>query len=706
MKPLPGVFFTLALLAINLCAQSAAITSVTQPTFGQAILDTAGNLYAYGSGPVTPGAAQTQNGGGTCVTSNGFFDFAGPCTDAYVAKVDPSGNLVFGTWLGGPTADQSTALAVDGAGNVFVTGTTGGQFPTTTNAAIPTSATATAWAAKISSDGSRLLYSTCLPATAATPSAIAIDAQGNAYIAGTAATGHAFVVKLSADGSAFLYNAAIGGTGQAAADAITADAAGNVVVAGQTASADFPVSPGALQSHLNGAQNVFIAKLDPTGRVLFSTYLGGSGTDTPAAVGLDATDNIYVAGQTSSLDFPTTPGSLQPVAAVPLWNNTSPAGFAARLTADGSAISWSTYVMSVDHPTYTTPVPPHEGVTQLAVTASGDTYIAGLTGAGFPVTATAPQLCYGGPDMDAFVAHLDSHGALADATYVGQNVSFVTALSVPGDGSVLLAWSNMRSQLQFGSGAPACLSPSILNSATLSGSPSVVPGEFITLTGFDIGPNTGVAYQPDAQSQIPRALAGVEVLFDGQPAPILYAQSEQINALAPVELSGRTQTTITVGYNLAMVGSIQATVMPYGSPGIFRAQPGVSAQAAAVNQDGTRNGPSNPAARGSVISVWGTGFGLIDPACATGGINPDGPVNLAAGLSVDITGGPEPPGYYPALYAGSAPTLPCGVEQINLVVPTDAPVGTYQLFPASLMELPAGGQSAFFGTVAVTISVK
>ncbi len=85
-----------------------------------------------------------------------------------------------------------------------------------------------------------------------------------------------------------------------------------------------------------------------------------------------------------------------------------------------------------------------------------------------------------------------------------------------------------------------------------------------------------VAYQPDAQGQIPRQLAGGQVLFDGQPAPVLYAQSRQINALAPVELSGQTQTSITVVFDQATVGSIPAPVQAFGSPGIFRLEPGVS----------------------------------------------------------------------------------------------------------------------------------
>jgi uncharacterized protein (TIGR03437 family) len=704
----------------SLWAQPGSLTTTPLPVSGPAVFDAAGNLYFFQSGPATQGAAQTQRGGGECLFSNLFFTSLGPCPDAYVGKVDGAGTLVFGTYLGGSTADQSTALAVDATGNVFVTGSTNGSFPTTANAAIAASSTAKAFAAKLSADGSRFLYSTYLPDTVAATSAIAVDPQGNAYIAGTSRTGHAFVLKLSADGSTLLYNVSLAGTGEDAANAIMADAAGNVIVAGQTTSPDLPVSPGAVQTRLAGARNVFLAKLDAGGRVVFSTYLGGSGTDTPTAMRIDSAGNIYVAGQTSSLDFPTTSGSFEPALVVPLWNNRAPGGFAAKLKADGTALAWSSYVMSDDHSS-------QQGVAQLAVTATGEVYVAGITGAGFPVTASAPQICFDGPIYSGFVAHLDSHGALLDATYAGQNVAFVGGLSLTGDGSVLMvsisAGAMVKSQIHFGGAgwsAPACLSPSVLNSATMSGnsalnfstakgSSALTPGELITLTGSGIGPDIGVAYQPDAQGQIPRQLAGVQVLFDGQPAPVLYAQSRQINAVAPVELSGRTQTNITVLYNQATLGPITAPVAAYGSPGIYRLQAGVSSQAAAVNQDGTLNGPSNPAARGSVVSVWGTGFGLIDPSCATGGLNPPGPVNLAAGLSVFLADG-SPPGvpvaYAPARYAGSAPALPCGVEQINLLVPTYVPPGLYQFFPWSAMDQAGGGQSVVQGGIGVTISVK
>jgi uncharacterized protein (TIGR03437 family) len=677
---------------------------------GRAQFDAAGNLYFFQQGPVTAGSAQPDTGGGTCLFSNGFFSFPGTCTDAYAGKVDSSGKQVFGTYLGGSTNDQTTALAVDGSGNVYITGVTGGSFRTTTNAALAVSASATAFAAKLSADGSRVVYSTYLPDTAASPSAIAVDGQGNAYVAGRSNSSHAFVLKLSSDGSKILYNVTLAGSQQDSASAIAVDAAGNVSVAGQTASPDFPVTTGALQTRLKGAQNLFAARLDPAGRVVFATYLGGSGTDTAAALQTDAAGNLYIAGRTSSFDFPTTAGSFETAPVVPLWNSASAAGIVARLKADGKGLDWSTYVMSMDHGS-------EQGITKLAVTASGDAYIAGLTGAGFPVTVSAPDLCFQGMTSSVFVAHLDSKGAVADATYAGgQNLQGPWALSVAGDNSVLLAMltdaGNVKSEIRFG--APgvkrnACLSPAVLNSATMSASRAVVPGELIALTGYGIGPDTGAAYQPDAQGRIPRELGGVQVLFDGEPAPVLYAQSRQIDVLAPVELSKRTQTKIDVMFNQVSAGSITSQVAEYGSPGIFRLQPGASAQAAALNQDGSLNSPSNPAARNSVVSVWGTGFGITDPPCTTGGINPPGAANLAEGLSAIVAYSPMPGVPVlssPAVYAGSAPALPCGVEQINILVPDYAPTGAFPFLPWSAMDLPGGAKSVAIDAIGATIFVR
>jgi uncharacterized protein (TIGR03437 family) len=664
------------------------------------VIDAAGNVYNTGdvSGPagtiVTPGAAQTEPGGGACLALFGTQ----PCPDVYIAKADASGNLVFGTLLGGPTIDIGTALAVDAAGNVFVAGTTGGSFPTTANAAIPASTTNTTFAAMLSADGSRFVYVTYLPDTAATATAIAVDSQGNAYVAGQTKTGHAYIAKLNPGGSAFLYYVQLAGSNQESAASILADSSGNLLVAGETSSPDFPVTPGAVQARLAGVQNLFVTKLDANGGIVFSTYLGGSGADTPNALQTDAAGNIYVAGSTTSFDFPATSGAFQPAPIVPLWNNQAPGGFIASLSSSAGTLIYASYVMSVDSMFFT----PYLGVTSLAVTPAGEAYLAGATGAGFPVTESAPQICFNGP-TDAFVAHLDPHGGLADATYLaGALYEFEQGLTVANDGSILLqSWSYGNStiaSIRFGASgwtAPACLSPNPSNAATMYSAGSLAPGEFLSLTGFGIGPATGVAYTPDAQGQPPLELAGVEVFFDGQAAPLLYVQSRQINVLAPFGLTPGESTTIQVAYNGSPVDSVTAPVSST-APGIFRRNLGVSSQAAAVNQDGTINGPSNPAPPGSIVSIWGTGFGSIDPPCATGGFNPFAAVNLVLSVTLeDIVDGGFAARENPAVYAGSAPGMLCGVDQINMWVPTYAS-GTYLFFP---LEANGGGAG-------VTIAVQ
>src|SRR5262249_18703370 len=154
------------------------------------------------------------------------------------------------------------------------------------------------------------------------------------------------------------------------------------------------------QVRLKGAQDAFVTKLDPTGRIVFSTYLGGSGVDNLSAVEMDADHNIYVAGQTASLDFPTTFTGFEPLPIVPLWNNDGPGAFVAKISPDGTGLLYSSFLPSFDRSA-------QQSFTHLAVAPSGDAYVTGLTGATFPITASAPQPCFDGPIFDAFVAHLN-----------------------------------------------------------------------------------------------------------------------------------------------------------------------------------------------------------------------------------------------------------------------------------------------------------
>jgi uncharacterized protein (TIGR03437 family) len=688
----------------------ASISTIQQPSIGHPVFDASGNTY-YLSGPPMAGAAQTQAGGGLCIGEAGGRIGVVPCPAASVIKVDPSGNQIWGTLLGGPGPDNGTALAIDANGNVALTGSTSGQFPTTPGAAIGSSTSATVFAAKVTADGSKFLYSTYLPDSDAASSAIAVDAAGSAYIAGKTSAGHAFVLKLSADGSTISYNVTLAGSGADAATAIAVDAAGNAFVAGQTTSPDFPVTAGAFQQQLKGTRNSFLVRLDPSGNVLSSTYFGGSGSDNPSSIAIDGAGNIDLVGSTSSLDLPTTQGVMQPSAIVPPWNDFAPAGFVAQFAPDGISLKWASYVMSSDLGSRLTAVTIDVGVSALAVGPAGDIYIGGLTGPGFPVTPSAPVICFQGSTnrTNGFLAHLNANGALLDATYLGNDVESVGGLLPLAGGSALIAWhgsgNDVVSKVQFGSGgwtAPACLSTDVLNSATLDGSSGIAPGELMTLTGFGIGPDIGAVYQPDAQGNVPTQLAGVQVLFDGAPMPVLYAQSRQINAIAPVGLGTiGTPHNVTVTYNNQQFGPAFASAI-FGSPGIFRLQIGQSAQAAAINQDGTLNGPMNPAARGSVVAVWGTGYGQTNPPCPIGGLNVPDAVPLSPGVSaliyyVDPNSGLQ---LAPVQYAGSAPTLVCGIVQINFQVPMNVAPGAFSFSPA------IGENGTIQALTSATIAVK
>jgi len=647
---------------------------------GASAVDAAGNVYSTTSlippATTTPGAAQAQPGGGTCLLIVPPGGYPAPCYQAYIVKSDASGNTVFATYLGGASSSNGEAIAVDASRNIYVAGSTGNSFPTTANSAIPTSSSTVTssstptFVAKLSADGSQFLYVTFLPASISAVNAIAVDALGNAYIAGATSTQyipsqgvsmHASIVKLSADGSTVVYTKVLAGSGQDSAASVVADAAGNAYVAGMTASPDFPVTAGVVQAQLAGVQNAFVTKLDPAGNIAFSTYLGGSGKDSGAAVQVDGSGNIYVAGSSTSLNFPTTSGSPEPNALIPAWSRT-PQGFVTKIAPQGNALGYSTYFASAR---------------MLALGASGDLYIAGGDGPGeLPVTPSAPLPCVPGSyDLVGgdFVAHLDGNGAVLDATNV--NLFTLLGFGVTDSGVPVLASTEGVAQITFGGPgwtAGPCMTPSALSAATQSAT-WMVPGEFLTFLGVGIGPATGVSAGASAQGT-PTSLGGVQVLFDGTPAPVLYAQSDQVNVQAPFELSGQTSTTITLKYGGNTFGPVTVPFQ-FAQPALFRLQIGVTAQAVAENQDGSLNGPSNPAAPGSYVTLWGTGFPPLTSPCATGGLNPDGPVNLAAGYSVNMVGGGT------VQYAGGAPTLACGVVQINMQVPAGAASGPLLLVP-------------------------
>jgi hypothetical protein len=304
-------------------------------------LDSSGNAYITGytkssSFPITAGVFQPK-----CSSCS-----AGT-VDSYVTELNSSGSaLVYSSYLGGNNGDTGYAIAVDAAGNAYVTGYTySTNFPTTTGAFQRTSgAKSVAFVTKVNATGTAMSYSTYLGGTgtstnacAACATGIAVDPAGEAFVVGltwetnfpttagayqtTFAGGFhdAFVTKMNASGSGVVYSTYIGGTGDDGATSVTIDSAGTAYIKGNTFSTNFPATPGSFQHTLSGSNNsdAFVAVLNPAGSALdYSTYIGGSANEYGSATAMIAIDsqippNIYITGYSDSTNFPVTPGAYQ-----------------------------------------------------------------------------------------------------------------------------------------------------------------------------------------------------------------------------------------------------------------------------------------------------------------------------------------------------------------------------------------------------------
>lgn len=371
-------------------------------------------------------------------TGNAYRKNLGGDRDVFVMKLNDSGTaILYATYIGGAGQDVGRGIAVDSAGNAYVTGfTRSSDFPVTAGA-LRTAAAGQedAFALKLSQDGSRLVYSTRLGDTGSDfGTAVAVNAFGEAYVAGYTSSLHfpatagaakgvfgggfydGFALKLNAFGASLVYSTYLGGAGNDTAAGIALDPAGNAHIAGQTDSPDFPTR-NAAQNWKRG-NDAFVTRLDGLGGLVYSTYLGGTGPDLGNAVAVDAAGNAYVAGTTGSWDFPATAAALQRRLAGAY------DAFAAKLNPAG-ALVYASYLGGAGS----------DEATAIAVDSFGKAWIAGSsTSFDFPVRDAVQARAAG--NGDAFVAALDANGmALAYSTYVGgsgQDAASALALDASG----------------------------------------------------------------------------------------------------------------------------------------------------------------------------------------------------------------------------------------------------------------------------------
>jgi uncharacterized protein (TIGR03437 family) len=638
-------------------------------------VDGSGSAYIVGTAnsgfPVTAGAFQAVDRAGT-----GF--------NAFVTKLSPSGDaLIYSTYLGGTETsyeggDDAEAVVVDNAGSAYVAGVsyssdfpvTAGAFQTVNKASLASNA----FVSKLNPAGSALSYSTYLGGSGRIlfsfgpqqydgdgAAGLAVDSAGNAYVTGYAYSAdfpvtkgafqttnpavvpyspggvaasynqaNAFVTKLNPTGTSLAYSTYLGGSGHLyhgdSASGLAVDDSGNAYITGQAWSTDFPTTHGVFQkaNHSQTGSNAFVAELNSAGNgLVYSTYLGGSGSDTAAGLALDGSGNAYIAGSTKSTDFPLTQGALQTT------NNSVAGGnaFFTELDPAGSALVYSTYLGGSGGSQF------GDSANTVAVDNSGSAYIAGSAySTNFPVTPGAFQ-----------TANRSSSGAPK---------AFVAKL-----------------ELNATQPAPSITPGGIVPVDSTAG--TIQSGEWASIYGTDL------ASVATAQTgSFPQSLGGTSVTIDGKPAYLSYVSPGQINLQVPDDTNtGNVSVVVTTRGGSASAEVALADVAPsfllFDSKhvaGVILRQDGTGAYGQGkdsydlLGPTGTSLGfPTVAAKAGDIVELFGTGLGPTNPAVPSGqAFSGAAPTTYTVSLQINNVG-------VAPMWAGLSAA---GLDQINLTIPS------------------------------------
>ena len=642
-------------VTLSAAEYSTYIGDANQYHVARAIADPTGNTYIAGSRVLTSQSSEI-----------------------FVMKLDAAGEIVLFATLSGKGSDVPSDLAIDPAGNMYVAGATSSpNFPLHN----PYQSTpGPGFLVKFSPDASQLLYSTYFPEAV---NALAVDSAGNAYITGTtfspdfpvtpglpagpatmygiAAASGAFLTKISAAGDRIVYSALMVGHGKDCGGgsscftsfrntigvAIAVDPSGAAYIAGNTDTNDL-ATPGAMVTKGTGA---FVANVNATGTALsYLTYVGPTyypfvpftnPANTARAIAVDAGGNAYVAGSTIDPILPVTKGAYQttyngPTSAPdPPYPLPPTDAFVVKLNPSGTGVVWGTYIGGRDA----------DVANAVSLDRSGNVWVAGTTASqDFPNTQGWSQ----GGD---FVVALDPSGS--SLTYAARFPNDTVAQSVAADpsGLVHVAGSTGLVSTIAPAQAPVSRIFGIANAAAGPATGRIVPVEVVAIYGPHIGPAT------------PGAV--VKVSIDGLNVPVLYASDSQINAVVPFGV-GQSSAAVHVVSNRVAGPDFPAAVSSSADPEVFQ---NADRWAAAMNQDGTVNSADHPAPAGSVVSIWMTGLGY-EPIIG-GEVIAAGPLDLHC-CEVSYATGLALVGRAEVLYGGLAPGLVIGVFQVNFRVPGDS----------------------------------
>ena len=690
-------------------------------------LDAAGNIYLAGS--YTPDSKVRLN-----------------MTSAFVAKLSPDGSKVlYFTPLGGTNVDAASVLAIGSDGSAYIGGTTNSaDFPVTPGALLTTysgGGSPYGFLAKVNPAGS-IVYATFL-STVAPIRAMVLDSAGNVFLSGLGGPGNTFatlpgqglVLKLDPALSKVLLSTSGYGGGL-----IALDSQGNIFVAGTaiptvtfTPTQVFTLPPfatGAFQPthdarfcfRLNSGPGggggqyscnyQYVAKLDATGKLVWGTYVTGTYGAIASGMAVDSAGNVIVAGTTNSDDYPVTTGVFQPayaagappfpVAPGNTFLSPPPAtGYITKVNSTGTGLLWSTYFGG----SYT------DSVTAMAVGPTGEIFVSGIANsndipglAGTPdgcrpfpnqalgfITRLAPDATTSGPTQlvtDAPNCTYFACGALAYNTVPNYQTGWPLALRP--DGTAVVAGTNGTvASVDFSSSTRLTC---VIDPADNVQLRTVTPGQVLSIFGTDLA--TAAPFIPPTGVAPSSATFGVS--FNNIPAPILYSSADQINVQVPFEISGQTSVQMKVVNQQVPLPLSETLTLGVAEhqPAIFLqpstftdlipsftiacgGQADIGLQAEALNADGTLNDCTNPAVAGTTVTLFVDGLGQVTPSLTTGTIAPAPAIAITPGA--DLT----TPGSTPlATTTSSVPGSISGVAQVRVQLPNGLAAGAYQLVPS------------------------
>ena len=638
-------------------------------------VDAVGNTYLAGGF----GGARLLNNGFPIPTKNTIGP-AGGHPWLFVAKVSPSGKqLLYLTEIGdsNPLYDGVGGMYVNPDGSVILAGLTrASDFPTTEGSLQPHSTNGGAFLLKLDPSGKKLVFSTFLDDSASTgASSLAVDRQGNCYLGGFT-TGETFPTTPGA----YQRSVAPGSNGSTLVGFVSKISADGKQLLLSTLFTDSPVWHVAVdvQGAIHILGNTLLALMNPSAsQLIYSRSFSNTGGYAPL-FGIDGQGNTYLA--LSDYYLPDFIMKFDSTGTMVYNQQIGPGLLEALLVLDDGTVFVGGTTASVSYPTRDTLQPcnmnlPHDYVPVQWWVQSGTLVMLDPTG-GIVLSsflAGAAPNGYGNDGTSVHAFSPDRDGAV-------RVVGFSTSPDFPG-GSDLVAASAPNGfifgftldtkGIKHGGPAAACLA----QAATSTEAPAI-PATLTTIFGTGLGPDKGVTFRLDQNNRVPTDLAGVRVTVGGMPAPVLYVQDRQINFVVPENLTEPT-ADVCVGIN-----GVQSCLFAYVGdlfPGIFH----TDNTYAVLNEDGTLNTSSNPALAGSVISLFGTGFGPFDRRVLDGSLADQPLARMLYTIRVQFSSPTSP---YPpllqgpfdgdVLYAGAAPQLVSGITQINVRIPKQTIGGT------------------------------